>query len=371
MRRHRRSAFSLIELIVVIGVIGILVGLLLPAVQKVREAANRARCANNLRQIGLAVQHHHEDLGYLPSLGVYQDLKPGKGWSVYYAKGRLIDPPSTLHEAFPAGAKLQVAGWAYQILPYLEQGIIYRGSESVGIFGRSTQENGQVDHRLRGVYRAVSTNLAVYSCPSRGGPRAFMLKPEPFGREHPLSKGLVIWLHDKRQPIRVAQTDYAANGGIGPGDSHGPFIVLSRFAYAGGPGDAGAWAYPPVRHLSTFEDIKDGLSVTILIGEKGMNRGQIGGPQADDINGWASNYTPSTVRWCGGPSPAPFRTPVRDFVAPKGVDAGGRFGSAHPGSAQFVFADGSVRHVSYTVSGEIFYRLCLANDGHPVSDRDY
>ena len=102
--RRLRLGFTLIELLVVIAIIGVLIALLLPAVQKVREAANRIQCANNLKQMGLAIHNFHDTYGYFPN--------QGNTWYTGISYNQDGSPPSP---------KNQQAGWGFQILPFIEQ----------------------------------------------------------------------------------------------------------------------------------------------------------------------------------------------------------------------------------------------------------
>src|SRR5262249_32609961 len=129
LSRTARSGFTLIELLVVIAIIAILIGLLLPAVQKVREAATRTECVNNLKQIGIACHAYHDVNKMLPSGG----SNPWAGFAI--ANGSL------------ARADQQTVGWAVQILPFIEQDNAYKLAGQ----GQNVRENGVV--------------VPVYNCP--------------------------------------------------------------------------------------------------------------------------------------------------------------------------------------------------------------
>ena len=299
-----QAGFTLIELLVVIAIIAVLIGLLLPAVQKVREAAARVQCANNLKQIGLAVHVHHDTLGAFPSAGFP------------YAA------PRTMAGGTPADYRTQWWSWAYQILPYIEQNNLWANSDDTVV---------------------AATPVKIYFCPSRRSPVV-------------LSGG--YW---QNVPYPRAMIDYAGNAGTSNAGYDGAGIY--------GIGSDGVVVETGIARVTTAS-ITDGLSATILVGEKRMNRTLVTSQcQADDNDGYVGGLEDDTARWGAFP-PEPDYTGSADSFATIHPHIF-QFGSSHPGVVQLVFCDGSVQRVQYGVAPETFRRLSSRTDGLPVNASDY
>jgi prepilin-type N-terminal cleavage/methylation domain-containing protein/prepilin-type processing-associated H-X9-DG protein len=289
---ERRDGFTLIELLVVIAIIAVLIGLILPAVQKVREAANRSQCANNLKQIGLAFHNHHDVYQYFPSGGTDGSAAPT------YVGGR------------PAVGAGQDAGWGFQILPFLEGDAAWKGGDAATDQGR--------------ILVAIGTPHPVFFCPSRR-------KPQTVTYSDPNYLGGIEATH--------ALCDYAASNREGSG------VVQ-------------------MEDVSRVADITDGTTYTLLVAEKRLNRAFLGQWQDDDGLGYTAGWEDDTIRSTENP-PAP------DYSDPGGDDGGQLFGSSHPGRFNAVFADGSVRPISYGIDPDVFRRLGDKSDGEVVSAGDF
>jgi prepilin-type N-terminal cleavage/methylation domain-containing protein len=276
MFRSRR-AFTLVELLVVIAVIGILVALLLPAVQAAREAARRTQCHNNLKQIGLALQNHHDVLGALPA-----------GWNAAVPDG---DPGW---------------GWAAYILPYLEQNNLWD----------QIRPGTAIDDALHATVRR--TVIAGYQCPS-----------------DPTSKKFVLDDDTGSPMFEVARANYSGVFGtfdieIDPSNGDGTFYHNRRTRLA---------------------DITDGLSNTIVVGERSSRLGSI------TWLGMVSGADEAMAHPVGVTDHAP-NDPVHHFED---------FSSHHATGAHFVLGDGSVRLLSSNIDIGVYYTLATRAGGEPVS----
>ena len=309
-QRHTECAcyfgFTLVELLVVIAIIGILVALLLPAVQAAREAARRGTCQNNLRQVALAMQSHHSTYGRFPSGGW------GFVWTGDPDRGTGRDQPG---------------GWAYSILPYLEQTTLKQLGQ------------GQPEDTKRELAARVSqTPIASLNCPSRR-----TLGLYPYGGSHEVRNA---------EPAEsVFKTDYAANagdlvvGGLGPET----LAEADDGTYDwGNSADATGVFYP--RSEIGIANIPDGTSNTYLVGEKRCLTD--GYDWGDDQHAFLGHGN-DTARYTSLDLP----------IVPDGQSAGHRqFGSAHAAGCYFAFADGSVRLLNYDTDPEIHRRNGTRSD---------
>jgi prepilin-type N-terminal cleavage/methylation domain-containing protein len=290
-----RQAFTLIELLVVIAIIAILIALLVPAVQKVRESANRTQCGNNLHQMALAFHGHHDTYKWFPTGGAG------------------IDTPRTLIGTTPATYETQAWGWAYQILPFIEQAPLW------------AEPNDDT---------VKATPVPIYFCPSRRGPTVFNVN----------LPGRSIGLR--------AQIDYAGSNGSLANGTNG---IVGR----GGP--------PSLTGIKfvRIAAIPDGTSNTLMLGERWLAPAwyfQPAGPESDDYRaGFIAGYANSAnVRWG-------IFQPVRDQPYDSITTKYRTFGSAHAEGFQAAFADGAVRMVRYNVNLGIFTLATVRNDDQTFS----
>jgi prepilin-type N-terminal cleavage/methylation domain-containing protein/prepilin-type processing-associated H-X9-DG protein len=294
-RRSTRKAFTLIELLVVIAIIAILIGLLVPTVQKVREAASRLSCSNNIKQIALAWHNFEQVNGNFPYGGDF------------------AMPPRYIN-GVPATRMNQWAGWAFQILPFIQQEAIYSGS-NFSIYKKAIAAQG--------------AKIPTYFCPSRRSPEEFN------------GRGMI---------------DFAANGGT---------AQLSSIATDTPYRISHTTLLPGIikRNINggcvRIVEVMDGMSNTVMIGEKSFDQKYYGQVKADDNEGYSIGYDQDVIRWGN-------IQPVQDKVT---GDWWGRkrFGSIHSGSFNSAMADGSVRCINYSIDLKTISNLCSIADGNLVN----
>jgi prepilin-type N-terminal cleavage/methylation domain-containing protein/prepilin-type processing-associated H-X9-DG protein len=325
LRSRRCSGFTLIELLVVIAIIAVLIGLLLPAVQKVREAAARMKCQNNLKQMALACHSYHDSIGILPTGGI-QDYYGGR-----VGPGA---PPWNGASPLQALGAQQPWNWMYQILPYIEQ-------------------NNDFNQGVSSLVR--TTPVSLYNCPSRRPPTLI---------------GTFI-LHD-----------YAGNGGTTWCPANDPTTWNGTIV----PSYVNNGAWVPVGTV-TLMAITDGTSNTLLLGEKfvSINQYSVGAEWGDNASsiGTGNTWISSRVA-IHQPRQDQIASAATQEVAPPNAgapgingrcgpwglgapaDGGGYYdywGSPHPGGFNVALADGSIRSVRYSVTLATLQALAARADG--------
>lgn len=308
MASKSRRAFSLIELLVVLGIVSILMALLLPAVQSARDSARLTQCKSNLRQIGMGT-HLHES--------TYQHF-PGGGWG--YLWTGLSDRGADSN---------QPGGWIFRILPFVEQQALYDTAPTSLDVNR-----GEIDIAF------TKKPVSIFICPDR--PAQGIRRADPTKLYMGLAGDEVC-----------SSSDFAVNLGThGVQKQTGPANLSSAASYTWpNPQEFDGLCFP--RSQVRFADISDGLSNVIAVGERWLASDEM-----DSINNQTmlSGDTFDISRLC-------YLPPARDGFeqTPSQVI----FGSRHRAGCQFVFCDGSVRLIPYSVDPLLFHQLGSRNDGAP------
>ncbi|MBR5711284.1 MAG: DUF1559 domain-containing protein [Thermoguttaceae bacterium] len=338
-----RFAFTLVELLVVMTIIGILVALLLPAINAARENGRQLQCQNNLNQIGKACQNHITTKGALPCGGKYN----------YIGDAKLDD------DGGKGSTEKQVGGWIFNLLPYIEQNSLYQ----------MTRDSDAARERV------AATPIPLFYCPSRRMAQGY---PMTGTKPADMTKNLQDGLYGK--------TDYAANGGNSKNIFQGAesATIDSNEQLSG--------VVRPMKSVSDKE-IRDGSSYTILAGEKYLPPEHYeSGDNPGDKSVWLVGWSVENIRFApyfNGQNGKPelytgweTKSPTCDESAnrermprpdTRGEGLSGsviNFGAPHASFMQVVMVDASVKQIKYAINPKVFGCLCNRADDVGIDPMD-
>jgi prepilin-type N-terminal cleavage/methylation domain-containing protein/prepilin-type processing-associated H-X9-DG protein len=334
--------FTLVELLVVIAIIGILVALLLPAIQAAREAARRSQCQNHLKQIGLGFLNHESTHKFFPS----------GGWGFNFVG----DPDRGVGKAQPGG-------WIFSLLPYIEEQAVYDISKGI-----PSSTGADFVKKRKATSPLVGTPVSTFNCPSR--------------------RQALSYAKHCCDPINVdaatvtgnARTDYAANFGdathctagcpclVFQGQPNSP-VQVDNGSFMGWPDTKRVTGVVFVRSQVKISQVEDGTSHTYGVGEKYLSpyfyEPDLPGDPGDDWSMY-SGQQDDVVRTTHYDPTIGFDTsPMQD--RPGFSDRPSyRFGSSHPGGFHMAMCDGSVHSYSYDIDPEVHRRMGNRLDGEVV-----
>ncbi len=333
MRRSTRNAFTLVELLVVIAIIGILVAMLLPAVQSAREAARRTQCSNNLKQLGLAALSHHDVVKFYPS----------GGWGWFW-----------VGDADRGFGQKQPGGWIYSSLPFIEEGSIYERAGD-GDFDLVSEQQRQ------GATFVVSNPLDMIRCPSRRETATYTIGGTQVAYNAANLSGLIGGGN------LVGRSDYAANSGDSGNNQNGAgpgswgirdmkTVANTRWSNTKTGKQAGNSHLNGISFQVSEVGVKhvtDGTSKTYFAGEKYMNpNNYLTGQSGADNETWCTGYNNDNYR-------SGSQVPERDHP---NRDPGG-FGSAHTAVFFMAYCDGHVEGISFDVARSVHRGASNRHDG--------
>jgi prepilin-type N-terminal cleavage/methylation domain-containing protein/prepilin-type processing-associated H-X9-DG protein len=336
---NRRRGFTLIELLVVIAIIAILIGLLLPAVQKVRTAAERLRCVNKLKQIGLALHQYHDQNGALPPA--------------------IAEPYGTVTKV-----DYRWVSWMARILPLVEQNSLYQDMQK-SYANQGNNPNPFVTNPGPGNHMGFSTVLDIYKCPSDdreyqaqragGYTIAFTAYLAVNGRNlkdysSPEFRGMIAW---NTKVSFVDVTDGTSNTAM-VGERPPSWDLVYGWWYAG----AGQWNATPDEVNSGSCDVSLGMA-ELLVGD---NPGTQLNTCKGENNQRQGPYYFGKV-YNGAPQYGTFNSPGSILNACDQL----HFWSLHGTGSNFLYGDGAVRWVTYDTSPTITIAMGTIGNGEPIS----